>query len=421
MGSVWTDENRFAKMLEVEVAACEAMARIGIIPSKDLGAIKKKAGFDVRRIKEIEERTHHDVIAFIENIGERVGKSARFLHMGLTSSDILDTALSLQMKEAAGILLDGLKALAAALAKKARRYKYAVMIGRSHGVHAEPVTFGLKMALFYDDTMRSIRRLEAANAAVSVGKISGSVGTYANIDPRVERYACKKLRLAPARISNQIIQRDGIAEFMSTLGIIGSGLEKIATEIRHLQRTEVGEAEEPFYEGQKGSSSMPHKRNPIICERIAGMARLLRANALAAMEDIALWHERDISHSSVERIILPDSAILLDYMLNKMIKVIGGLVVYPENMKKNLNLTKGLIYSQRVMLELVKKGLERKKAYEMVQAPALQALKEGTDFRAALNNSAEFKKYMTQKESDACFDLKYHTKYVDRIFKNVGL
>jgi adenylosuccinate lyase len=341
--------------------------------------------------------------------------------MGLTSSDVLDTALSLQMVEAADILLLDLKALAAVLAKKAKQYKYTVMMGRSHGVHAEPITFGLKMALFYDDTMRSIKRLESAKRAIAIGKISGSVGTYANIDPETELFVCKKLGLLPAKISNQIIQRDGIAEFLTTIAIVGSGLEKLATEIRHLQRTEVQEAEEPFYKGQKGSSSMPHKRNPIICERVAGMARILRGNSLAAMEDITLWHERDISHSSVERVILPDSTILLDYMLNKMICVIDGLEVYPENMKKNLTLTKGLVYSQRLLLELVKKGLERKQAYEIVQSSTLEAFKEGVDFKKALDKNSELKKYMSFKEINNCFDEKYHIKHVDKIFRNVGI
>lgn len=421
MGSIWGEQNRFARMLEVEIAACEAMAGIGLIPMADLKVIKKKAGFDVERISRIEEKTHHDVIAFIENIGERVGNSARFLHMGLTSSDILDTALSLQMAEAADILLDDSKKLATALAKKAKKYKYAVMIGRSHGVHAEPVTFGLKMALFYDETMRNIKRLQVAKAAIAVGKISGSVGTYANADPRIEAYVCKKLRLKPAKISTQIIQRDGIAEFISTIAICGSGLEKIATEIRNLQRTEVYEAEEPFYKGQKGSSSMPHKRNPIICERICGLARILRANAMAAMENITLWHERDISHSSVERVILPDSTILLDYMMNKMIQVIAGLAVYPENMKRNLALMKGLIYSQRILTELVKKGLQRKAAYEIVQESSMAVWKEGVDFKTALDKNSELKKYMSSREIEKCFDIKHHTKYVDTIFKNVGL
>lgn len=421
MGSIWEDKNRFAKMLEVEIAACEAMAELGLIPAKDVNAIKDKAGFSVERIKKIEEKTHHDVIAFIENIGERVGKSARFLHMGLTSSDVLDTALSLQMVEAVDILIKDLEGLAKAIAKKAKQYKYTIMIGRSHGVHAEPVTFGLKMALFYDEAARNIKRLETAKKAIAVGKISGSVGTYANVDPKIEAYVCKKLNLMPARISTQIIQRDGIAEFMSTIAICGSSLEKLATEIRHLQRTEVYEAEEPFYKDQKGSSSMPHKRNPIICERVTGLARILRANAMAAMEDITLWHERDISHSSVERVILPDSTILLDYMLNKMVQVIDGLAVYPENMKKNLGLTKGLIYSQLILLELVKKGLERKNAYEIVQISAMAARDKGTEFKDALLENKELKKYMSSLDIDRLFDVKYHTKYVDKIFKNVGL
>jgi adenylosuccinate lyase len=341
--------------------------------------------------------------------------------MGLTSSDILDTGLSLQMRAAADLLIDDVCRLAAALAKKAKRYRYTVMMGRSHGVHAEPVTFGLKMALFYDDTMRNIKRLAASREVVSVGKISGSVGTYANVDPRIEAHVCKKLKLKPARISTQIIQRDGIAEFISTIAICASGLEKIATEIRNLQRTEVREVEEPFYKGQKGSSSMPHKRNPIICERITGMARLLRANALAAMENIALWHERDISHSSVERIILPDSTILLDYMFNKMTEVIGGLAVYPENMKRNLQLTKGLIYSQRVLSELLKKGLDRKTAYQMVQESSMRVWKEGIDFKSALEANVRLRKYMSRKEIEKCFDIKYHIKHVGRIFKKIGL
>jgi adenylosuccinate lyase len=414
MAGIWTEQNRFAKMLEVEIAACEAMAKIGIMPRGDLAVLKKKAGFDVERINEIEKRTHHDVIAFIENIGDRVGRPARFLHMGLTSSDILDTGLSLQMRAAADLLIDDACRLAAALAKKAKRYRYTVMMGRSHGVHAEPVTFGLKMALFYDDTMRNIKRLAASREVVSVGKISGSVGTYANVDPRIEAHVCKKLKLKPARISTQIIQRDGIAEFISTIAICASGLEKIATEIRNLQRTEVREVEEPFYKGQKGSSSMPH-------ERITGMARLLRANALAAMENIALWHERDISHSSVERIILPDSTILLDYMFNKMTEVIGGLAVYPENMKRNLQLTKGLIYSQRVLSELLKKGLDRKTAYQMVQESSMRVWKEGIDFKSALEANVRLRKYMSRKEIEKCFDIKYHIKHVGRIFKKIGL
>ena len=421
MGNIWQDQNRFARMLDVEIAACEAMSKLGLIPAKDLKIIKSKSSFDVDRIKKIEEKTHHDVIAFIENIGERVGKSARFLHMGLTSSDVLDTALSMQMKESADILIDDMQNLAKALAKKARQYKYTIMMGRSHGVHAEPVTFGFKMALFYDQTKRNIERLKAAKKSVAIGKISGAVGTYANIDPRVEQYVCKKLKLIPAKVSTQIIQRDGIAEFLSTIAIAGSSLEQLATEIRGLQRTEVNEVQEPFYKGQKGSSAMPHKRNPIICERVVGMSRILRANSTAAMEDIAVWHERDISHSSVERVILPDSTILLDYMLNKMAKVIDGLVVYPENMKKNLGLTKGLIYSQMVLLELVKRGLARKTAYEIVQASATLSRDKCIEFKEALAQNQELKKYIDYSQVSRLFDIKYHTKHIDKIFKNAGL
>ncbi|NQT46856.1 MAG: adenylosuccinate lyase, partial [Candidatus Omnitrophica bacterium] len=346
MERIWTEENKFQKFCEVEILACEAMARLGLIPKKAAATIRRRARFDIEHIKEIEAKTHHDVIAFLIDLGESVGEDSKYIHKGLTSSDVLDTALSVMMCEAAEILHQGLTRLCKALRKKAHKYRHAVMMGRSHGVHAEPVTFGLKMALFYDEMKRNIARLKEAKETVSVGKISGAVGTYANIDPRIEEYVCKKLKLKAARISTQVLQRDRHAHYMSTLAIIGASLEKLAVEIRHLHRTEVDEAEEPFAKGQKGSSAMPHKKNPIICERVTGLARVLRGNAMAAMENVALWHERDISHSSVERVIVPDSTILLDYMLEKMVGVIDGLVVKTDSMMDNLNKNRGIIFSQ---------------------------------------------------------------------------
>jgi len=421
MGRIWTDENRFGRMLDVEVLAVEAMAKLGRVPKKAAATIKKKANFNVKQIKKIEAKTRHDVIAFLESIAKYVGPSAKYLHLGLTSSDVLDTALSVQMCQASDIILKDLSKLSSELKKKARRYKNTVMVGRSHGVHAEPTTFGLKMALFYDETQRNIKRMQQAKEAISVGKISGSVGTYANTGPFLESYVCKKLGLAPAKISTQIIQRDGIAQFLTTIAILGSSLEKIATEIRHLQRTEVLEAEEPFRKGQKGSSSMPHKRNPIICERVAGLARLLRTNALAAIENVTLWHERDISHSSVERVIIPDSTILIDYMLFKMAQVIEGLLVYPARMKRNLDATGGLIFSQRVMIEVVKRGMEKKKAYEAVQKCAMQVWKGEIDFKEALKRNKTVREVLSAKQINACFDVGYHLKYVSRVFKKVGI
>lgn len=421
MAEIWTDANRFTAMLKVEVLACEAQAKLGNIPRADLLRIKKRAGFTIRRIRQIEAKTRHDVIAFLENVTERVGPSGRYLHMGMTSSDALDTALAVQMKEAADILIVDLHKLAGALAKKAKRYKTTVMVGRSHGVHAEPTTFGLKMALFYDEAQRNIGRMEQAKEVISVGKISGAVGTYANVDPMVEDYVCKKLGLRPARISTQIIQRDRIAQFLSTIAIVGSCLEKLATEIRNLQRTEVLEVEEPFYRAQKGSSAMPHKRNPIACERIAGLARLLRGNAMATMENITLWHERDISHSSVERVVIPDSTTLLDYMIQTMTRIIDDLLVYPKRMRENLEATRGLIYSQRVMLELMGKGLNRKKAYSLIQRAAMEAWKARSDFKTALKSDRAILRNLNPGEIDNCFDIKYHTKFVNKIFRRVGV
>jgi adenylosuccinate lyase len=421
MKRIWSDESKFKTMLEIEIFALEALAQLKQVPVAAVKRIRQRAKFNLRKIKSIEEKTQHDVVAFVTNVAQNIGEDAKYLHMGLTSSDILDTTLAVQMKQAAEILFEDLEKLLKLLAKKARAYKDMVCIGRTHGVHAEPTTFGLKLALWYDEMRRHLERLRLAKEEVSVGKISGAVGTYAFIDPQVEEYVCRKLGLKSANISTQIIQRDIHAVFMARLAIIGSSLEKFATEIRHLQRTEVLEAEEPFGKGQKGSSAMPHKRNPVICERICGLSRLLRGNALAAMENVALWHERDISHSSVERVIIPDSTITLDYMLNKFIFVIEGLNVYPENMLANLVRTHGLIFSQRVLLKLMEKGLSRTKAYDIVQGCAMKSWKQGSDFKQNLLQDKTVLKYLTQKDLDKVFDLDYYLRHVNRIFRKVGL
>ncbi|NLO89832.1 MAG: adenylosuccinate lyase [Clostridia bacterium] len=421
MSVIWSDEYRFRKWLEVEIAACEALAELGKIPPKDLGEIKKKADFEIERIREIEKVTKHDVIAFLTAVAEKVGEPSKYIHMGMTSSDVLDTALALQLKEATGLIISWMEKLKAAVAEQARKHKYTLMIGRSHGVHAEPITFGLKMALWYKEIERNIHRIKRAGESVSVGKISGAVGTFANIDPRVEEYVCKKLGLKPAEVSTQIVQRDRHAEYMASLAVAASSLEKFATEIRNLQRTELLEVEEMFSKGQKGSSAMPHKRNPITCERISGLARVIRGNALAAMENIALWHERDISHSSVERIILPDSTILLHYMLVKFMDIVENLNVYPEKMMKNLNLTGGLIFSQRILLALVDKGLLREEAYALVQRNALEAWEEGKNFKHLVMNDRDILKHLSVEEIEKLFDYDYHTKNVDYIFERAGL
>ncbi|HBT20754.1 MAG TPA: adenylosuccinate lyase [Peptococcaceae bacterium] len=421
MSAIWSEEYRFKKWLEVEIAVCEAMAELGKIPPRALEEIKKKAGFEISRIKEIEKTTKHDVIAFLTAVAERVGESSKYIHMGMTSSDVLDTALALQMKEATSLILSCMEKLKEAVAKQARKHKYTLMIGRSHGVHAEPITFGLKMALWYKEIERNIQRVKRAGENISVGKISGAVGTFANIDPRVEEYVCRKLGLKPAEVSTQIIQRDRHAEYMASLAVSASSLEKFATEIRNLQRTEILEVEEMFSRGQKGSSAMPHKRNPITCERISGLARVIRGNALAAMENVSLWHERDISHSSVERIIIPDSTILLHYMLVKFTEIVENLNVYPERMMKNLNLTGGLIFSQRILLALIEKGLLREDAYSLVQRNALEAWEKGKNFKDLIMNDKDIAKYLSEKEIDSLFDFDYHTKNIDYIFKRAGL
>ncbi|MFH0764750.1 MAG: adenylosuccinate lyase [Candidatus Omnitrophota bacterium] len=421
MTAIWSEENRFRKMLDVEIFACEALAKLGKIPKPSLFQIQKRARFDCGRIKEIERETNHDVIAFIKNISENIGEDAKFVHMGLTSSDVLDTALSAQMQGACDILIDDMKKLLRILARKARRHKKTLMIGRTHSVHAEPMTFGLKMALYYDETRRNLERLKRAREIISVGKISGAVGTYANIDPFVEAYTCKKLGLKAARISTQILQRDRHAEFLTAIAITGTSLEKFATEFRNLQHTEIGEVEEYFSSTQKGSSAMPHKKNPIMCERIAGLARILRANSIAAMEDIVLWHERDISHSSVERVILPDSTILLDYMLNKFMDLVGHLVVNEERMKENLDKSGGAIFSGRLLLELINKGLSRNEAYDKVQKVAFTAKKENIGFRDALVSDDGIRSILNEREIEDVFDFKYHLKNTDRIYRKVGI
>jgi len=421
MARIWEEENKFRKWLEIEIYACEAWAELGKIPQEALAEIKEKAGFNISRIKEIEKIVRHDVIAFLTSVAEQVGDASKYIHLGLTSSDILDTALALLMREAADQIFRRLKDLRAVLVEKAKEHKYTIMMGRTHGVHAEPITFGLKMALWVMEVDRHIERLHQAREMISVGKISGAVGTFANVDPRVEEYVCHKLGLKPAQVSTQIIQRDRHAQYMTTLAIIASSLEKMATEIRNLQRTDILEVEEPFEQGQKGSSAMPHKRNPIMCERIAGLARIIRSNALAALENIPLWHERDLTHSSVERVIIPDSTILLDYMLAKFTEVMAGLKVYPENMRRNLEATHGLVFSQRVLLALVEKGLLREEAYALVQRNAMEAWRKGVSFKELLLKDKEVTSRLTPSEIEDLFDYSYHLKYVDYIFERAGL
>ncbi len=421
MGAIWSEKNKFSVWLEIEILACEAQAELGVIPKDAVAGIRKKAAFDVDRILEIEEEVKHDVIAFLTNVAEYVGPESRFIHLGMTSSDVLDTALAVQMKQSGELLVKGLHSLSDILRQQARKYKSTIMVGRTHGIHAEPTTFGLKLALWYEENKRNIDRLMRAIDTVATGKISGAVGTYEHLDPSVEEYVCGKLGLKPEPVSTQVVQRDRHAEFMSTIAGIGASLEKIATEIRHLQKTEVLEAEEYFAKGQKGSSAMPHKRNPIISERLAGLARVLRGNATAALENVALWHERDISHSSVERIVIPDSCILLDYMIAKANDLIANLLVYPERMMENLNRTNGLIASQSVLLALTNKGMKREDAYRIVQRNAMKTWENGTPFRDMLGTDAEVTGILNDDELNSLFDLKRSIRHVDTIFKRVGL
>jgi len=418
MSKLWSEENKYSRWLDVELLACEAYALLGKIPRSALARIKKKAKFDPRRIEKIEQKTRHDLLAFLTNVGEHVGQESKYIHMGLTSYDVVDTALSRLLREAGEIILLDLKGLSREIKRKALKYKYTPMMGRTHGVHAEPITLGLKFALWYSEMDRNKKRLEKAIGTVSVGKISGSVGNYAHVDPRVEKYVCQKLKLRPASVSSQILQRDRHAEFLSTLAIIASSIEKFATEIRNLQRTEILELEEGFARGQKGSSSMPHKRNPIICERLSGLARVVRANASAGLENISLWHERDLTDSSVERVILPDSTSLVDYMLVKFTGVLKNLSVYPQNMLKNLEKTKGLVFSQRVLLKLTEK-MEKEKAYELVQSNAMKAWKADQNFLDLLKQNKRIRKFLTEKELEDCFDIKYYLRNVNHIFRRV--
>ena len=419
MSSIWEPENKFKIWLKVEILACEALAKKGEIPKSALKDIQTKSQFNVDRIDEIEREVKHDVIAFLTCVAEHVGESARYMHMGMTSSDVLDTALAVQMKQSATLILKELSAFKVVLERQAKKYKLTPTIGRSHGIHAEPLTFGLKIANWYEEVKRNINRLKRARQTIAYGQISGAVGTFACIDPDVEEYVCAKLGLKPAPVSSQVIQRDRHAEFFSALAIIAGTIDKIATEIRHLQRTEVLEAEEFFSKGQKGSSAMPHKRNPIISEQMSGLARVVRANAFAAMENIPLWHERDISHSSVERVIGPDSTILIHYMLRKMTKMMDGLVVYPDNMMRNLEKTGGLIYSQSVLLALVRQGITREEAYKLVQKNAMQSWEKGKDFLMLLKKDKEISKLLSVTEIDKTFKLTTQYKNIDRIFKRV--
>jgi adenylosuccinate lyase len=421
MRKIWSDERKFEVWLKIEVLACEAMAELGQIPKQDAAKIRKRARFSIPEILEIEKRTSHDVIAFLENVADSVGPAARWIHQGLTSSDILDTTLAVQLTESSELLLADLKKLRSIIAKQARRFKMTPMIGRSHGIHAEPITFGLKLALMFDEFGRAEERLTQTRERIRVGKMSGAVGTHAYLDPKIETAVCEKLGLKTATLSTQIVQRDRHAEFMTTLAVIASSVDRWATEFRHLQRTEVLEVEEFFGEGQKGSSAMPHKRNPITSERLSGLARVVRGNALVALENVALWHERDISHSSAERIILPDSCTLLDYMLVKLQEIVEKLQVYPERMWQNLELTKGLYFSQSILLALTRAGAERKSAYEAVQRAAMKTWKGEGTFAENVKREPEITAKLSAAEIDRLCSLDIHFQHVDAAFKALGL
>ena len=417
MTAVWSEQERFRKMFEVELAASESLVKAGLIPKKAVDDIRRKAKIDAARIKEIEDVTRHDVIAFLEQIEETVGPSAKVLHYGMTSSDVLDTATALQLKDASAIILKKLKVLAATVKKAAVKYKKTPMIGRTHGIHAEPTTFGLKILSWYSEMKRNVERMERTGRNIAYGQISGAVGNLAHLGPKTEEYVCRKLGLKPEPVSTQVIPRDRHAEYLSTLSLIASSMERFAVEIRHLQRNEVGEASEPFRSGQKGSSAMPHKRNPILCENVCGLARMLRAYLQAAMENIALWHERDISHSSAERVILPDASILVDFMLARMNRVISGMVVYPDRMMENLNLSRGMVFSERILLALVDKGIARKTAYRYVQRCAFESMNKKVHMQEILLIDRDVRKYMSEKEIKKCFDLKSFFRHVDYIFR----
>jgi adenylosuccinate lyase len=421
MGRIWSDQNKYATWQKVEITVTEVLSDMGLVPKEAVKVINEKAAFSVDRINEIEATTHHDVIAFLTNLAENIGPESRFIHMGMTSSDLLDTSLALLCQEAGEIILEKMKTFHQVLRKKAIEHRETFQIGRSHGVHAEPITFGLKLAMWSEEMGRNVIRWERAVESISTGKISGAVGTYQHLDPEVETEACKRLGINAATVSSQVVQRDHHAEYLTTLAIIGASMEKFAIEIRHLQRTEVLEAEEFFAKGQKGSSAMPHKRNPIITERMTGFARLLRANAHAALENIALWHERDISHSSVERVIIPDSTNIMDYMLNKMIVLMENLLVYPDNMLKNLNKTGGLIFSQEVLLALIKKGITREESYALVQRNAMQVWEHQKDFKTLLKADSDIMNLMSEDEIDDLFDLQKVMKNINKVFERLNL
>lgn len=419
MARIWEPENKFQKWLDVEIAACEAWAQLGEIPKKSLAKIKKRARFSIKRIDTIEKKVKHDVIAFLTSVAEHVGPDSRFIHKGLTSSDIGDTALAILMGEAADIIIGDIQDLMKVLKTNAMKYKTTLQMGRSHGIHAEPTTFGLTFALWYEEMKRNLVRMKTARETINYGQLSGPVGTFSSLPASIEKYVCKKLGLKVDPIVTQVIQRDRHAEYMNTLALIAGSIEKMAVEMRHLQRTEVLEAEEPFSKGQKGSSAMPHKRNPVGSENLSGLARVVRSNAIAAMENIPLWHERDISHSSVERIIIPDSTILINYMLKRLTGILKGIQVYPERMKENIEKSYGLFCSQRVMLKLTEKGLSREDAYKLVQQRAMQSWKEKTPFKDLLRQDRVITSYLSMKEIDKLFDMKFYMKNVDYIYKRV--
>jgi adenylosuccinate lyase len=419
MGRIWSDQRRYETWLLVETAAADAMAAAGIVPAEAARDIRERGAFDIARIEEIEQTTQHDVIAFTTAVAEHVGPSARWLHFGMTSSDVIDTAQAIQMREACDLILRNLDALAEAIRDRAFEHRHTPMIGRTHGVHAEPMTLGLKLALWYAEVGRDIERVRRARAVVSVGKLSGAVGTFAHLPPKIEADVCQRLGLEPAPVSSQVIQRDRHAELLAMLAITGASLEKFALEVRGLQKTEIGELEEPFGKGQKGSSAMPHKRNPIGCEQIVGLARLIRANAQAAFENIALWHERDISHSSVERIILPDSFIALDHMLRRFTRIVRGMAVHPDRMHENLNRSRGVVFSGTVLLELAKKGVSREQAYEWVQRNAMLSFAEQRDFKTLLESDTDVSRVLSKTDIERAFDLKEQLKHVDDVFDRV--
>ncbi|TKD68204.1 adenylosuccinate lyase [Pseudalkalibacillus hwajinpoensis] len=421
MGAIWTEENRYNAWLEVEILACEAWAELGIIPKEDVQKIRENAGFNVERIHAIEEETRHDVVAFTRAVSETLGEERKWVHYGLTSTDVVDTALSYQLKQANDLLIKDIEKFIEVLKAKAQEHKYTVMMGRTHGVHAEPTTFGLKMALWYEEMKRNLDRFKTASENVRFGKLSGAVGTYANIDPFIEQYVCEKIGLQPAPISTQTLQRDRHAHYMSSLALVATSIEKFAVEIRGLQKSETREVEEFFAKGQKGSSAMPHKRNPIGSENMTGMARVIRGYMTTAYENVALWHERDISHSSAERVILPDATIALNYMLNRFAGIVSKLTVFPENMKRNMTRTYGLIYSQRVLLSLIDKGMSREEAYDLVQPKTMDAWERGIQFRELVEADPKITDQLSESEIEDCFDYNYHLKPVDMIFERLGL